>query len=213
MNEWLQPMASMSKRGWPRVGWGIWAAAVVALALAAVCAVNSLGWVNRTFPGFFLWENRLVPAIGDTDWTGYQAGVPFGSRLMQVEGRPVNSATEVYHRVGALPPGTPITYTFAVTADPTPVAVTVPTMRLSVSEYLWTLGTYLMIGLLLTLLGFVVYFLRPDAPASHAMLSAGVTWGLYFVTAADIFGPGWFRPLCLMLQALGPVTLLHLALT
>jgi len=45
------------------------------------------------------------------------------------------------------------------------------------------------------------------------MLAAGATWGLYLVTAADIFGPGWFRPLCLLLQALGPVTLVHLALT
>lgn len=213
MSEWLQPMASTSRRAWPRVGWGTWAAVAASLALITICAVNSLGWVNRPFPGFFLWENCLVPAVGDTDWTGYQAGIPFGSQLTTMDGQPVGSAGEVYRRVAALPPGTPLTYTFAVSADPAPVTVIVPTMRLSVPEYLWTLGTYLVIGVLLTLLGFVVFILRPDAPAAQAMLSAGATWGLYFITAADIFGPGWFRPLCLVLQALGPAALLHLALT
>ena len=202
-----------SKHSWPAMRWNAWIAAAVAAVVVLICALNSLRWINRPFPGFFLWENLFVPAIGDTDWSGYEAGVPTQSRLLTVNGHPVGSADEVYRSIERLPIGTPIAYTFAGQHADAPVERTVPTMRLTLPEYLWTLGNYLIVGALLVSLGFVVFLLRPDAPAARAMLAAVGIWGLYFVTSADIFGPGWFRPLCLVLQALGPVTLLHLALT
>ena len=197
---------------WPTRGRGFWALAAVAAAIVVVCALSSLRWWNRPFPGFFLWDNGFVPAVGDNDWTGYGAGVPYQSRLEALEGAPITSAAGVYATAEQAPVGTVLHYTFRARAGDT-VALGVPTMRLSAEEYLLTMGNYLAVGALLTLLGFIVYFLRPDAPAARAMLSAGITWGLYLVTAADIFGPGWFRWLCLLLQALGPVTLVHLALT
>lgn len=206
-------MMRTSKPAWPSVGWGVWIAAALAAAIILTCTFNSLRWINRPFPGFFLWENLLVPAVGDTDWTGYEAGVPVQSRLTAVNGQAVTSANEVYRLAAGLPVGTRLTYTFVFDAEAAPLTRTVGTMRLTAPEYLWTLGNYLGVGLLLTLLGFIVYFLRPDTPAARAMLSAGVLWGVYLVTAADIYGPAWFRPLCLLLQATAPVALLHLALT
>lgn len=177
-----------------------------------MCTGNSLSWLNRPFPGFFLWDNLFVPAMADTDWTGYQAQLPFLTRVVSMMGTSVSSAAQVYERAASVPVGTALTYTL-ISTDGTRLDVTVPTMRLSLPEYLWTLGTFLGIGILLTLLGFAVYILRPDAAAARAMLASGVVWGLYFATTADIIGPGWFRPLCLMLQALSPATLVHLALT
>lgn len=190
----------------------LWVGAAFAAVIILVCGVNSLRWLNRPFPGFFLWENLFVPALADTDWTGYQAQLPFPARVVAVDGSAVQSAAQVYERATRAAVGTPLRYTLQQT-DGALVDVVVATMPLSLPEYLWTLGTYLGIGTLLTLLGFVVYILRPDAAAAQAMLASGVVWGLYFVTAADIVGPGWFRPLCLILQALSPVTLVHLALT
>ncbi len=190
----------------------LWVGAAFAAVIILTCGANSLRWLNRPFPGFFLWENRFMPALADTDWTGYQAHLPFPARVVSVDGTAVQTATQVYERAASVEVGTPLRYTLQRT-NGTQVEVSVPTMRLSLPEYLWTLGTYLGIGTLLTLLGFIVYLLRPDAAAAQAMLSSGVVWGLYFVTAADIVGPAWFRPLCLILQALSPVTLVHLALT
>ncbi len=200
-------------RRWPARGRRFWALAALAAAIVVVCALSSLRWWGRPFPGFFLWDNGFVPAVGDRDWTGYAAGVPYQSRLEAMEGVPVTTAAGVYDVAEQAPIGTPLRYAFRPRSGEAPITLSVPTMRLDAGEYLLTLGNYLAVGAMLTLLGFVVYFLRPDAPAAWAMLSAGVVWGLYLVTAADIFGPGWFRPLCLLLQALGPVTLVHLALT
>lgn len=187
--------------------------AAAAAAIAITCSLNSLKWIDRPFPGFFLWENFLVPAVGDTDWTGYRAGVPVQSRLIAVGGEPVTTVRAVYRLAATLPVRTPVSYTFVAEPGGTGITLSIPTMRLTLADYLLTLGTYLGVGMLLTLLGLTVFFLRPDAPAARAMLSAAVLWGLYLVTAADIFGPAWFRPLCLLLQATAPVTLLHLALT
>ena len=206
-------MKRISRGAWPTVGWGAGLAGTLAGLVVVTCALNSLHWVNRPFPGFLLWENLFVPAVGDTDWTGYRAGLPYQSRLISVDGQPVTSASQVYRIAATLPVGTPVSYTFSSGPGAAPATLRIATMRLSLPDYLLTLGNYLTLGALLTLLGFVVYLLRPEAPAAQGMLAAGATWGLYFVTAADIFGPAWFRPACLMLQALSPVALLHLALT
>ncbi len=199
------------RRIWPEVGRLFWITAVAAGLLIIICALSSLRWIGRPFPGFLLWDNLFVPAVGDTDWTGHSAGMPYQSRLIAINGRPVESAEEVYRFATRVPLGTAIAYT--VESGGSAVTITVPTMRFIVAEYLWTMGNYVIVGALLTLLGFTVYRLRPDAPGARAMLIAGVIWGLYLVTSADIFGPGWFRPLCLVLQAVGPVALLQLALT
>src|SRR5438094_8047862 len=204
-------MTRASKRIWPEVGRGFWVAAGLSAAIVLTCTLSSLRWLNRPFPGFFLWENLFVPAVGDTDWTGHQARVPYQSRLLAMTGTAVVSAAEVYELAARLPVGPDVAFSFS--SSVAPVHLAVPTMRLSPAEYFWTLGNYLGLGALLTVLGCVVYMVRPEAPAARSLLAAGATWGLYLVTAADIFGPAWFRPLCLMLQATAPIAVLHLALT
>src|SRR4029450_6775246 len=42
---------------------------------------------------------------------------------------------------------------------------------------------------------------------------ASAIWGLYLVTSADMIGPAWFQPLYLLLRAIAPVALIHLALS
>ncbi len=214
MSSTPSPIQYMSNRksGWPVVGWTFRIAAGLAAVVVLLCAFNSIRWINRPFPGFLLWENLFVPAVGDTDWPSYVSDVPFQSRLIAVDGEPVHAAYQVYRHARKVPVGTNIRYTFAL-PDGSTVNRTVPTMRFTPPEYLWTLGSYILIGALLTLLGFAVYLIRPDAPAARAMLVAGVSWGIYLVTEADILGFAWFRPLWLMAEAVVPISLLHVALT
>jgi signal transduction histidine kinase len=205
--------ASARKGTSPRVGWLFLAGSALAVGVAAVCTFNSLLWLNRPFPGFFVWPNLAVPAVGAPDWTGYVAGVPIESRLSAVEDEPVESAAEVYRAVRQESVGEELTYTFQPADGGPPIELTVPTMRLGVPEYLWSLGTYLVIGGLLMLLGFAVYLIRPDRQGARAMLVASAIWGLYLVTSADMVGPAWFRPLYLLLRGVAPVALVHLALS
>lgn len=198
---------------WPHLGWKFMAAAGVALAIALTCTFNSLLWINRPFPGFFVWPNLFVPAVGGPDWSGYVAGVPYESRLTAIDEEPVATANDLYAAARHEGAEEDLIYTFQSPDTGATVELTVPTMRLGVVDYLWSLGSYLAIGSLLTLLGFVVYLIRPDRPGARAMLVASAIWGLYLVTSADMIGPAWFQPLYLMLRAIAPVALIHLALS
>jgi signal transduction histidine kinase len=206
-------MARIRKPIWPEVGWSFRLSAGLVAAVVLACTFNSLLWINRPFPGFFVWENLFVPAVGGPGWTGYEAQIPYQSRLVAIDGKPAHSAVDVYKAARRPPVGTGITYTFASPDEPSPISLTIPTMRLTWPDYLWTFGAYLLIGSLLTLVGFIVYIIRPDALAARAILITNIAWGIYLVTSADILGPAWFRPLCLILKAVAPMALLHVALT
>jgi signal transduction histidine kinase len=198
---------------WPDLGWKFAAAAGMAVAIVLICTFNSLLWINRPFPGFFLWPNLLVPAVWGPDFAGYAAGVPYGWRLTAMEDEAVESAEDVYRTIRHEDIDEDITYTFRSPDTGAQIEVSVPTKRLGAADYLWSLGTYLVVGGLLTLLGVAVYLIRPDRPGARAMLLASTIWGLYLVTSADMVGPAWFQPLYLMLRALAPVALVHLALS
>ncbi len=198
---------------WPDTGWKFVAAVGAAVTIIVICTFNSLLWINRPFPGFFLWQNLFVPPVGGPAWTGYDAGVPYESRLNSVDDEPAESADDVYRGIRHEGPEEDITYTFAAPDTGAQVELVIPTMRLGVDSYLWSLGSYIVIGTLLTLLGFAVYLIRPDRPGARAMLVASAIWGLYLVTSADMVGPAWFQPLYLMLRAVAPVALVHLALS
>ncbi len=92
-------MTRTKKPVWPEIGWSFRLAAGLAALIVLICTFNSLLWINRPFPGFFLGQNLFVPAVGDIDWTGYEAGVPYQSRLLTVDGEPVTSADEVYRAI------------------------------------------------------------------------------------------------------------------
>ncbi len=198
---------------WPDLGWKFAAAAGLAVAILVICTFNSLLWINRAFPGFFVWPNLFVPAVWGPDWSGYAAGVPYEWRLTTMDDDPVQSADVVYRTIREEEPDEEISYRFESPDTGEQVEVVVPITRLSVADYLLSLGIYLGIGSLLTLLGFAVYLIRPDRPGARAMLVASATWGLYLVTSADMVGPAWFQSLYLMLRAIAPVALVHLALS
>src|SRR5262249_47574024 len=147
------------------------------------------------------------PAVSGPDWTGYVGDVPYETRLTAIDYEHVSTANEVYQAARHEGAEEELIYTFESPDTGELTELTVPTMRLTVIDYLWTLGNYLIIGSLLTLLGFTVYLIRPDRPAARAMLVASAIWGLYLVTSADMIGPAWFEPLYLMLRAMAPIAL------
>src|SRR5438477_6521658 len=88
-------------------------AVVIGLAgvvLATRATLTSSAWVGRTFPGFLLLVNRVVPSIGLAHWSGSTVAALYQSQVVAVNGVPMTSARQVYAAVAASPPGTPITY-------------------------------------------------------------------------------------------------------
>ena len=47
---------------------------IIALVMVA-CTFNAVAWIGRPYPGFFLWQNGYVPAIGEVNGAAVTAGL------------------------------------------------------------------------------------------------------------------------------------------
>src|SRR5262245_39771751 len=192
------PARSLSRRGswraWMAARWAAILVAAVSFPVALAATYGTFYWPGRPFPGFFVQGNRLVPAIGLYQWTGWQAGVPLLWQITAVDGVPVGTSADIYDAVARRPIGSAVRYDFAnrtatLTRD-------VPTMRFSGNDYWSTVGVFIVCGWAAVSLGVAVGLLQPATPAAHAFLAQASATGLYGLTGAALYHPhqGWLTP-------------------
>lgn len=190
---------------------GAFVAATAVAVVAVVAALLSVGTrLGTPAPGFVVWPNLVVPAIGGAEWAGTQAGIPLRSVVTAVDGRPVRDGLALRAAVRAVPLGTPLRYTFL--HDGRVVDVAVPTTRLGWRTVAPVYGGYLFDGIAFLLCGLVVFYFKPDHPAARAALAVGLAIGLDLVLALDLFSAGWLQRLCFFTESMMPGALLHFAL-
>src|SRR5262245_47418263 len=124
-------------------------AALFAASLVVVVLVESLGMIGRTFPGFVVWDDVVVVALGRPAWTGIQARVPFRSIVTTADGQRVDDRTALHQLVAATPPGTPHDYDFRDRRGSQ--RRTVASMRFGQGDWFATLGIYLWNGIVFLL--------------------------------------------------------------
>ncbi len=186
------------------------AIALVAVALATRTTITSTAWVGRTFPGFVLLDNRVVASIGLATWSGTRVPGLYQSQVVAVHGERVRSAAEVYRRVAALPPGTPVGYTIAWRGQQRTVTVTA--QRFGWRDWLLLFGAYLLNSAVYLASGLVVWVLRPRSALARALLAFSGLFAFYFMTAVDLYGPATFFRLHVLVEALCPAAGLQFAL-
>lgn len=195
--------------------WRKWEAALLvltAVSLATTCSLTSVRWVNTTFPGIFVMANRVVASVSLPHWpvAHGQPDSVYQHAVVAVNAQPVHSSEDVYAIVRRLPPGVSIPYTLE--KDGKTSVVTLSSLVFSLSDYVLIFVAYVINGLMLTLIGIVVWVLKPATPASLALLIGGVTSGFFTLTAADLYGPHWFFRLHVLGEAFFPAAFIHLSL-
>lgn len=186
------------------------AAGLASALLAIVALAGSLGMIGRTFPGFVVWDDLVVVALGRPEWTGIRAGVPFRGLVTSVDGRTVEDRAALEAVVGAAPAGTVHHYEFRTRAGLERLAVT--SMRFGRGDWLATMGPYAWNGFVFLLTGLVVFYLKPESPQSRAVLAFGLVWGATLILALDLFTRGWLDRFYFVFEALAPAAGAHLAL-
>ena len=176
----------------------------------AVVAANSTQWIGRTFPGFFVMANRVVPSIALPGWEAARSEAIFQHQIVALDGRPVTSADEVYAAVAASPPDTPHRYVVRAPTGPETV-VDARARTLSGREYALIFGAYLSTGMAFFVTGFVVVWLKRTS-ASIGLLVQCLVTGVFVVTAADLYGPHWFFRVHVVAESLLAAGFIHLAL-
>jgi len=186
-------------------------AALAATLLVGTVAAGTRRWIGTTFPGFFVLRNRVVPSIALPEWTTDANARLFQHQLLAVDGVPVDAQEAVYARVRAMPPETPVTYTVR-SSDGRTSTVEVRSRRFSQRDYVFLFGAYLLNGTVFMLIGLLAFGVRPRNAESVALLSLGLTTGVFVVTAADIYGPHWFFRLHVVAESFLAAGFIHLAL-
>jgi signal transduction histidine kinase len=186
------------------------AAALFAATLTGVVVGGSLGTIGRTFPGFVVWDNLVVVALGRATWTGLEARVPFRGVLTTVDGRRVAERDELLRIVESTPPGTSHAYAFTTGAGPAQREIA--SMRFGRGDWLATMGVYAWTGLVFLLTGLAVFYLKPELPQSRAVLAFGLVWGTTLLLAIDLFTTGWLERLYFVCEPLSVAAGVHLAL-
>jgi hypothetical protein len=184
-------------------------AALVAILATGAIGLSSESWIGTSFPGFFILANRVIPSIGLTGWSGTRDGVVYQRVVVAMDGRPINSAGEVYARVAANPPGRAFTYTLR--HGSATETVTLPSHRFSNVDYSAIFGAYLVNGFLYLALGLLGGWLFPENDLGRALLYCGSVAGIYALSAIGLYGPEPAIRIHALAEAFFPATLIYLA--
>ena len=178
--------------------------------LALTCTLTSVRWVGTPFPGFFVMANRVIPSISLPHWTIADHSRLYQHAVVAVNGQSLETSAALYAVVQSVPPGSVFTYTLEKDGQQEQVALS--SLPFTVKDYLLLFGLYLFSGVALVVIGVGVWILKPDAPASLALLTFGLAGGTFALTGADLYGPHWFFRLHVLGEAFFPAGLIHLAL-
>jgi signal transduction histidine kinase len=184
------------------------ALATMTATIVLVCAITSLGRIGTAFPGFFVWENLFVPAVGEPAWTGVVSGLQYHSWLEEADGRPLETVNDLALVLEGRGIGDAVTYRAARggrTYD-----VRVPIMALDLRAYAMTLGIYLFDAVVLAGLGLVLLYTGPRDPGVRGVFYFCSAQALYLSTAVDLFGPYIFREVYFLFAGLTPTATLYM---
>ena len=178
--------------------------------LALSCGLAARRWIDTPFPGFFVLANRVVASVSLPHWSVAGHGEIYQYAVVAVNGQAVATSQDIYTAVRQLPVGSPITYT--LDKGEQTFEIRLPSQRFGLQDYVLLFGGYLFTGLTIAFIGIGVWFLQPTSPASRALFVGAGSFGLFFLTAIDLYSPHWFFRLHVVSEVLFPTGFVHLAL-
>jgi len=180
----------------------------LSLAILAFCTLSSVDRIGRPFPGFFVWDNAFVPAVGESYWSGVSSGLKYHSWLREADGQPIDDQAGLEAAVAGKGVGDSVEY--VLDKGGRRYTIRAELMNMDVRAWVSVLGIYLVDAAALMLLGLIVLYMKPTDPAAVALFIFCLTLALYLATATDLFGPSQLRGLYFVLVNLIPVTVLNL---
>ncbi len=160
-------------------------AAVGLLALVVIISSlnSSFQWINRPFPGFFLYGNMVVGPDFLPQWSGGKEGLRFLDHIVAVGGRPATSRKEIYQLVQGSTPNAPFHYTIERAGKN--ISITIPSMKFTFFDWFLTYGIYLLVGLSFLIIGIAPIYLRSSLPSATPLFFMGGAVFLWFATTFD----------------------------
>jgi len=188
--------------------------AVIAFFAALLIAANlslSLQWIHKPFPGFFLYDNLAVGPYSLPQWSASGSGLRSLDRIVAVEGRALRQRADLYDLVHSAPPGSLFHYRVRRGAESFELAI--PSMTLSLHDWLLSFGSYVIMGLAFLLIGVAPYYFRAASPAGLPLCFMVLAVFVWFESTFDFMTKGLLpKELRIFGLTLTPATGMHLVL-
>ena len=152
---------------------------IVAVCISFYSFYVAKGFLYKPFPGFISYNNLVVSEVTRGGWTGVGSGIKSFDIIKTVQDHPIQSAQDLYGLIRNLPVGTDVSY--KVLRNNELVTLTVPTMQFNLNDFLIIYIQVAFVGIVLFILGFFVYLIKPNLIASKVFLLMCFFGGFWFV--------------------------------
>lgn len=162
-----------------------WISITLLIVFSAVCLVLSVGWINRTFPGFVVLKNQCLDSLYSPRWSGIQAGMQAADRIVSMDGITVASSEMIYRYAATKPVGSPITYGIERTVgngDIKRLTKVVPTQTFSFWDWAGIFGSFWLMGIFHIAIGAFVSVVKPRDPVARAHLLFCLVFAFFFLS-------------------------------
>ncbi len=171
--------------------------------------IQAVKWMERPFPGFLLYRNLIVAEVSLSHWAGYKGDLKSYDKIVDLEGRMVSSADEVYSIVTNEPISTPINYT--ISRGNRLITLTIPTMKFELVDFLLIFGAVYFVGVVFLIIGILVYYLKPNLDSSKVFLMACFSIGFWFISIFDTQSTYSLYNIPFLGLVIAPAFFIHLA--
>jgi adenylate cyclase len=178
------------------------------MVLCIVSLVSAIRFINKGFPGFFVYPFPNVGSYGSRDWPGYAAGLKYMDRIVSMDGEPVRNGRQVVNWTIQKSNGTPVHYVIESTG--TTLEVTIPVHTFGIKDFLILFVVPFIFGLAVYTLGFIVYVLKPNIHSSWIFLIVCFSLGTYVGTAFEIQSSYHLVYIHYLIIPLVPAAIFHL---
>jgi len=178
---------------------------IVIVVLLGFCAANfilGLKWVDKTYPGFFFYDNLVITDISPTTINGDKLK-RFNDKVVLVNGEKVSTPEEIYSMIGTLSIGEKVDYT--IERNGRFFDITIPIQRLSAKDLLLVFGVIYLIGVVFFIIGVFVIYIKPDDSAGKALFLFCTALGIWFVGSFDAQATYYFDEITLFAMIFSPV--------
>ena len=171
--------------------------------------IQAVKWIERPFPGFLLYRNLIVAEVSLSHWTGYKGDLKSYDKIVDLDGRMISSADEVYSIVTNEPISTPINYT--ISRGNRLITLTIPTMKFELVDFLLIFGAVYFVGVVFLIIGILVYYLKPNLDSSKVFLMACFSIGFWFISIFDTQSTYSLYNIPFLGLVIAPAFFIHLA--
>jgi len=183
---------------------------VLAFLLLIFCIGNfvlGITWIGRSYPGFFFYGNMVVTDITPGVENGEQL-TRFKDRVLEVNGVPVSSPSELLHITDALPVGTKVEYT--IERNGSSFKVGIPVQAFNVRDFIQMFGVIFLMGAVFFVIGALVLRIKANARESRAFFLFCAAICVWFIGSFDAQASHIMEQIVFFAWIFSPVAGIHL---